>query len=211
MYSGQRRERERIRSVLVKLQDLRAIARGEISLVFRRWKRPTVKSGGTMRTPVGVLAIDRVDEVCEEKISDDDARRAGCDSRQTLLAQLARYREGRLYRIELRLAGPDPREKLRGEVDLTEKELSKITGRLVRFDKASPLGPWTREALRLISEKPGTRAVDLAAEAGFETKWFKTKVRKLKELGLTESLEVGYRLSPRGLTYLAGRSRDEPT
>jgi hypothetical protein len=29
---------------------------------------------------------------------------------------------------------------------------------------------------------------------------FKTNVRKLKELGLTESLEVGYRLSPRGKT-----------
>jgi hypothetical protein len=28
-------------------------------------------------------------------------------------------------------------------------------------------------------------------------------VRKLKELGLTESLEVGYRLSPRGRALLA--------
>jgi hypothetical protein len=29
-------------------------------------------------------------------------------------------------------------------------------------------------------------------------------VRKLKELGLTESLPVGYRLSPRGEAYLRG-------
>lgn len=31
---------------------------------------------------------------------------------------------------------------------------------------------------------------------------FKPRVRQLKELGLTESLEVGYRLSPRGRAVL---------
>ena len=38
--------------------------------------------------------------------------------------------------------------------------------------------------------------------AGRERHPFKTDVRKLKELGLTESLEVGYRLSPRGRALL---------
>ena len=33
---------------------------------------------------------------------------------------------------------------------------------------------------------------------------FKRDVRKLKELGLTRSLEVGYELSPRGRAYLDG-------
>jgi hypothetical protein len=37
---------------------------------------------------------------------------------------------------------------------------------------------------------------------GSETLPFKLRVRKLKELGLTESLEVGYRLSPRGKAVL---------
>ena len=46
------------------------------------------------------------------------------------------------------------------------------------------------------------RAGDLAASAGRERHPFKTDVRKLKELGLTESLEVGYRLSPRGRALL---------
>jgi hypothetical protein len=32
---------------------------------------------------------------------------------------------------------------------------------------------------------------------------FKIDVRKLKNLGLTESLDIGYRLSPRGRAYLA--------
>jgi hypothetical protein len=50
--------------------------------------------------------------------------------------------------------------------------------------------------------------VDLAA-AGRERHPFKTDVRKHKELGLTESLEVGYRLSPRGRALLA-RLGDRP-
>jgi Mn-dependent DtxR family transcriptional regulator len=57
--------------------------------------------------------------------------------------------------------------------------------------------------LRLISERPAVRAPDLAASLGRETQPFKTDVRKLKEMGLTESLEVGYRLSPRGRAVLA--------
>ena len=37
---------------------------------------------------------------------------------------------------------------------------------------------------------------------GQERLVFKQNVRKLKTLGLTESLEVGYRLSPRGMALL---------
>ena len=43
---------------------------------------------------------------------------------------------------------------------------------------------------------------DLAASLGRERLSFKADVRKLKALGLTESLEVGYRLSPRGRAFL---------
>jgi hypothetical protein len=62
--------------------------------------------------------------------------------------------------------------------------------------------PWTIATLRLIGDRPGVRAGDLAAAAGRERHPFKTDVRKLKELGLTESLEVGYRLSSRGRALL---------
>ncbi len=57
--------------------------------------------------------------------------------------------------------------------------------------------------LQLISERPAVRAPDLAASLGLETLVFKRDVRKLKALGLTESLEIGYRISPRGLVLLA--------
>ncbi len=52
------------------------------------------------------------------------------------------------------------------------------------------------------------RAPDLAASLGRDTQPFKRDVRKLKELGLTESLKVGYSLSPRGRAWLAALDRD---
>lgn len=64
------------------------------------------------------------------------------------------------------------------------------------------------ETLALIEAAPATRAADLAAGVGRDTPSFKRDVRKLKELGLTESLEVGYRLSPRGQALVRGPERD---
>jgi hypothetical protein len=76
--------------------------------------------------------------------------------------------------------------------------LAGIAARLERWDRASPVGPWTETALALIAEHEGVRAGDLAEWAGMDRARFKSNVRKLKGLGLTESLEIGYRLSPRG-------------
>ncbi|WP_210185136.1 hypothetical protein [Sinorhizobium sp. NFACC03] len=56
---------------------LAAIASGDVTLAFRRWTKPTVRAGGTLRTAVGVLAIDAVDEIEEGAITDGDARKAG--------------------------------------------------------------------------------------------------------------------------------------
>ena len=67
---------------------LRRIAEGEVTLAFRRWRRPTVKAGGTLRTRVGVLAIDSVEPVDEDQVTDADARRAGAADREALLAGL---------------------------------------------------------------------------------------------------------------------------
>ena len=185
--------------MLFRLDELRRIREGEITLAFRRWRRPTVKAGGTLRTKVGVLAIDSVEPVGEGDVTDEDARRAGAPDREALLASLRP--EGRLHRVEFRLAGPDPRIALRERSDIPAEERAQIDARLARLDAASRHGPWTATVLRLIAERPGTRAPDLAASVGRETAPFKVDVRKLKELGLTESLTIGYRLSPRGRAY----------
>ncbi|HEU4546515.1 MAG TPA: hypothetical protein VFR88_09515, partial [Microlunatus sp.] len=62
--------------------------------------------------------------------------------------------------------------------------------------------PITRVRFHLDPDQ-GDRRADLAAELGRERDDWKRDVRKLKALGLTESLEVGYRLSPRGRAFLA--------
>ena len=69
--------------------------------------------------------------------------------------------------------------------------------------RAPPSGPWTRRTLELIRDHPGVRAGDLCKKVEMEMPPFKVNVRKLKALGLTESLEIGYRLSARGRAWLA--------
>ena len=113
--------------------ELDGIRDGRITMAFRSWTRPTVKTGGRLRTAIGELEIVRV-EPCElESLTVRDAKAAGYGSMSALAAAL--------------------------------------TARL-------------------------------AKRIGQERDHFKQNVRKLKELGLTESLEIGYRLSPRGRAYL---------
>jgi hypothetical protein len=173
------------------------IARGEVSLAFRRWRRPTVRPGGTLLTSAGQLEIRAVDIVDTDTITEEEAGRAGYASRQTLLAELDRRGSGDTYRIELGALGPDPRVALR-EARPDELELTELRRRLARLDAASPDGPWTLKTLRAIRSHPALRAGDLCRLVGQERDRFKPNVRKLKNLGLTISLETGYRLSTRG-------------
>lgn len=188
--------------MLLNARELDGIAAGQISLVFRRWKRASVQGGTQLRTRIGVVGIDSVDVLAEPNLTDADARSAGHSDRAALVRALSRYGDGDIHRIRLHLAGPDPRIALRECADLTADEVAEIRTRLSRMDTRSSFGPWTRETLWMIAEHPGVRAADLALSAGRETKPFKIDVRKLKELGLTESLPVGYRLSPRGRAFL---------
>jgi Mn-dependent DtxR family transcriptional regulator len=71
------------------------------------------------------------------------------------------------------------------------------------MDRLSMHGPWTAATIRLIGERPRTRAGDLADSLGRERLPFKADVRKLKYMGLTRSLEVGYELTEAGERVLA--------
>jgi hypothetical protein len=180
------------------------LADGTITVAFRRWRRPTVKAGGRMRFARGVLGIDAVSRVTADEITEEDARRAGHASLSDLLAFLDSRPEGDLYRVDFHYAGEDERIALREDAALDDDARAALGERLARYDRASPRGPWTRAVLELIASQPGVRAPDLAASLGRDTLTFKVDVRKLKALGLTESLPVGYRLSPRGEAYLRG-------
>jgi hypothetical protein len=185
---------------------LAAIEDGRVDLAFRRWDRPLAKAGGSQRTPIGVIGFEAVEPVPSGAITEGDARRAGFATREQLLAFLDRRHAGAIYRVTLRLLGPDPRIALR-ESEPDEREVAEIERRLARLDRSSRHGPWTRDVLEAIAAQPGVRAADLAPQFGRERLAFKADVRKLKELGLTESLEVGYRLSPRGRAVLARLTR----
>lgn len=178
------------------------LADGTITVAFRRWKRPTVRAGGTLRTPAGVLAIDAVEAITEAQITDADARRSGADDRAAVLAALPDGAARTLYRIAFHHAGDDPRVALRERTDLADDEIADLIAALDRLDAASTDGPWTRGRLAMIAGDPGVRAPDLAARVGEEVPRFKRRVRRLKALGLTESLPIGYRLSPRGRVFL---------
>jgi hypothetical protein len=177
---------------------------GSVTVAFRYWRRPTVKAGGTQMTPVGVLAIEAVERIAMRAITPADARAAGYKTRAALATDLARYRRPgtALYRIAFHHAGEDPRRALRQANQLSDAELQEIGARLARLDRRSRHGPWTRDVLELIRDNPATLAADLAKRRGRERLDFKADVRKLKMLGLTESLPVGYRLSPRGRAVL---------
>lgn len=182
------------------------IASGEVTLVFRRWKRPQVIAGRTYRTAAGRLAVSDVTVIEEGDITPEDARRAGFPSVEELVAEFRNEPTDPIYRIEFRhLDEPDPRTELANDADLGPEDLDEIDRRLERLDQAGSHGPWTLETLELIEANPERRAPDLAEMVGRETKPFKLDVRKLKNLGLTLSFRIGYRLSPRGEAYLSAK------
>jgi hypothetical protein len=193
--------------VLLDARTLRGLADGTVTHTYRRWSVVRVRPGSTMRTRVGVVEVTALDPVALEDVDDDAARGAGFRSGAAARAWISQRGEGDLYRVGLRLAGPDPRVALREDDALDQAAVEGISARLARMDRAAP-EPWTRAYLELIEARPGVVARTLAEGLGMERDPFKIRVRRLKELGLTESLEVGYRLSPRGRAYLAATAGD---
>ncbi|HZX09219.1 hypothetical protein [Kribbella sp.] len=185
--------------------DRDGVASGRITVAYRRWAEPRVAEGRVYRTNAGRIEVDSIRQVNPELIADTDAdleladRQNARDVRRRLRGDesLPTY----LIRFHL-VEGPDPRDELASQSVLSSADLADLRERLDRFDALSNHGPWTLQTLQLIESTPAVRAADLAASVGRETAPFKLDVRKLKNLGLTYSLEVGYRISPRGAAYL---------
>jgi hypothetical protein len=179
------------------------IADGSVTVIFRRWRRTQVVAGHRYRTGRSMIEVESVEVVDPVTITDTDAHRAGYRTRAELVTDLRGGPSLPVYRIGFhRLDEPDPREVLAADDVLTIDDVAEVDRRLDRLDRASATGPWTAATLATIAAHPGTRAADLAAALGRDMPPFKVDVRKLKNLGLTQSLEVGYRLSPRGAAYL---------
>lgn len=177
------------------------IVDGSITRAYRWWASPRVVAGRPYRTPAGRIEIEAVTARDPGTLTHDDADRAGYPTVDELLAAIARDGDRRLYEVRFRfLVEPDPRAELAANASLSPEDVAAIAAKLARYDRTDP---WTAATLDVIRRRPGVRAADLAAELGRELQPFKLDVRKLKALGLTESLRVGYRLSPRGLAYFS--------
>lgn len=179
---------------------------GRVTRTFRVWEKPHVKVGGRYRVhPIGVVEALAVSRVALGALTDTDARAGGFESKAELLEYLAPVAKAPLtdatevFDVTLRHAGDGDRVWLALEDTLTKAEVLALQARLTKWDGRAP---WTMTTLKLIKRRPHVAASKLAASLGRETLPFKADVVKLKKLGLTQSFEVGYEVSPRGVAFL---------
>jgi hypothetical protein len=187
--------------VLLNRDTAEGIANGSITLVLRRWDAPRAKVGGTQRTVAGTIRVDDITEYPGRyRVTAAQARAAGYPDAKTAQKELNRRPARHTYVIAVSYLAPEERPELASDDRLTDADVSAISARLDRWDAATE--PWTRQYLKMIGDNETVRAPDLAARVGLDVPRFKRRVRQLKGLGLTISLDVGYRLSPRGRAYL---------
>lgn len=178
------------------------IANGTITLVLRRWDAPRARPGGTQRTVAGTIRIDGVTEYPGSyRVTAAQAGAAGYPDAKSAQKELDRRPARHTYVIAVSYLAPDERPDLAADDRLSDVDVDAIAARLDRWDAAAET-PWTREYLEMVRDNEAVRAPDLAARVGLDVPRFKRRVRQLKGLGLTISLDVGYRLSPRGKTFL---------
>ncbi|MEO6124760.1 MAG: hypothetical protein ABIR32_13730 [Ilumatobacteraceae bacterium] len=186
------------------------IVDGSITLTFRGWTRAQAKVGGRYRTFGQLIEVDDIRLVDAAEITDAEANLAGDAHASTIVKRLGDAAAQPIWRIQFHHVGDDDRIERRNDAALDDDRRAAIQARLDRFDKASKTGAWTTKTLRLIATYPGVVSTALARQLNADRPAFKINVRKLKELGLTQSLEVGYRLSPLGEAFTGLANASEP-
>jgi hypothetical protein len=92
--------------MLLKRDLLEDIKAGKVDLIFRRWNRPTVKAGGTLKTKVGLLAIKAITDMSADDVTEAEARRAGFADVAAFRRWLDTMKEGSLFqKIEVGYIG----------------------------------------------------------------------------------------------------------
>lgn len=94
--------------MLLKRDLLEDIKAGKVDVIFRRWNRPTVKAGGTLKTKVGLLAIKSITDMTPDDVTDAEAQRAGFKDVPDFRKWLDTMKEGILFqRIEVGYIGEE--------------------------------------------------------------------------------------------------------
>lgn len=188
--------------MLFKGVHLQGIKSGEITMAFRKWHKASVKSGSLVHTSVGLIEIGKIEIVNENDITDKDAAQAGFMDKKQLFKSFTHNCTGTIFKISVHYHAEDPRIKLREQTTLSEHQFNDLKARLKRLDRYSKQRYWTEKVLLTIKHNPKLHAIGIANLTGFEKEWLKLNIRKLKNLGLTISHQVGYELSPLGNEYL---------
>ncbi len=183
------------------------IVDGAVRLTFRLWEKPHVKVGGRYRVhPIGVVEVNAVDAVTLKDITDQEAQAGGFASLEELLGYMAPVAKKPLtpatpvFRVGFVHGGDGDRVAIALDTELGDEALAYLIKRVDRLERD---GKWVRKVMELINKHPRIAASQLAKKLRRETEPFKIDVRKLKKLGLTQSFEVGYEVSPRGQKFLA--------
>ena len=162
-----------------------------------------------MNTALGQVEINDISEVSEESITEEDAKRAGFENKKDLFGSFYRTSKGRIYKLGVSYHSEDPRIKLREQTELSEEVFLELKRKLWRLDKYSKKGHWTKTVFITIRNNPNKHAVSIAETTGFEKEWLKINIRKLKNLGLTISHNVGYEISPFGNVFLERAMKED--
>ena len=147
-----------------------------------------------------VIEVTAMRQSLVRELGDDEVAACGLPSLAALLFELGRTArkelapEDSVWVVDFQLVGP---AQPRADLPVTPETIDHVRKKLAGLD-ARANSPWTGTVLRLIGRSPGTVSTSLAAQAGLERLAFKADVRKLKALGLTRSLLVGYELTPLG-------------
>lgn len=180
------------------------IRSGEIRCTVRIWQRPHVKVGGRYALGGGAIVVDRMHEARLDDITPALAKRCGFASVVDALKTAKHGAGERVFVIDFHYDGKESSRPKPATGVASVEELVKLVQKLEAMDRRAKNGAWTHATLRAIEARPGVLAAKLARSLGRPRDEFKRDVRKLKNLGLTFSLELGYRLTPKGEVLLAG-------
>jgi hypothetical protein len=183
------------------------ISRGEVTRTVRAWSRPQARVGGRYAVGGTLIEVTAIGQRQLAELTEEDAKHCGVTSTAALVAEMGRTSRGQtpehVWVIDFRAVGPVP---AREPVGVSAEAVGIARKKLEAMDARAPT-PWTGMFLALIGARPAVAARYLAEDVGMERLAFKADVRRLKALGLTNSLEVGYELTELGRAVMEAMER----